>query len=150
MSKDLPRHDLPTLITVFLALGGIGMMIIFCVLIGFGLHTIIGKIAVYLCFALQVTNVLVMTFRRHVLLQKYHAPAESKKMKRFTLVSAGFWLLGALSLIASLLLDIVRFEPTDAIVFYTCLIGGIVALIGWIGLLAAFHRRRQAAIFSQK
>ncbi len=150
MKNTLPRHDWPILVTVFLAIGGIGMMVIFSILIGFGIHSVVGKISLYICFALQLLNVLVIALRSKTLHHKYRAPKPSKKMRRFTCVCLIIWAIGALCLIGSLLIDILWLKSIDALVVYPCVIGAILAPIGWLGLLAAFHRRRQAAILAQK
>lgn len=89
MKNTLPRHDWPILVTVFLALGGIGMMFIFSILIGFGFHSVVGKISLYICFALQLLNVITIALRSKILLRKYGAPKPSKKMHRFTCIFLG-------------------------------------------------------------
>lgn len=146
MKNEVPRYDWPTLITVFLALGGIGMMVIFSLLIGFGFHTTIGKIALYECYVLQMINVVVMGFRHQRLRQKYNSPEPSKKMKRFYVSSLCVWIFGSVLLLSSLLCGIFWFNAADDLVIYLSVIGTIVTLFGWIGLLATFHRRRQAAL----
>lgn len=150
MKNTLPRHDWPILVTVFLALGGIGMMVIFSILIGFGFHSVVGKISLYICFGLQLLNVLTIALRNKILLGKYQAPQPSKKMHHFTCICLTIWIIGALCLIGSLVADILWLKSIDALVVYPCVIGAILAPIGWLGLLAAFHRRRQAAILAQK
>ncbi|MBE6985621.1 MAG: hypothetical protein E7434_08470 [Ruminococcaceae bacterium] len=148
MEQTLPRRDWLILITVFLALGGIGMMVIFSILIGFGFHSVVGKIALYICFALQLLNVITIALRRHNLTHKYHAPPPSRKMRKFLAFQVILWTIGALCLIFSLVCNIFWFEAIDAIVVYPCFIGSIAAPLGWLGMLAGFHRRRQAAILT--
>ena len=150
MKNDLPRHDWPTLITVFLALGGIGMMVIFSLLIGFGFHTIIGKIALYECYVLQLINLVVMAFRRQHLRQKYNSPEPSKKMKRFYLTGLCIWLVGSVLLLVSLACGIFWKSASTDWTLYLSVSGAILTLLGWIALLAAFHRRRQAALLAQE
>ena len=150
MNKRLSRCDLPITITVFLALGGLGMMLIFSGLIGFGFHSVIGKIALYICFGLQLLNVIVIFIRRHYLKLKYGAPDYSTKMRRFAVINFCIWLLGALLLVLSLILNIFWLPMSDALVTYTCTIGACIAPIGWLGLLAAFHRTREAVLFKEK
>lgn len=144
--KKLPHSDLPTVITVFLALGGLGMMLIFSGLIGFGFHSVIGKISLYICFGLQAVNVLVMLLRRHTLRSKFNAPEPSKKMRRFTLICLLIWLLGIALLVFSLIAYLLWFAATHSAVMYTCVIGACIAPVGWLGLLAAFHRSRESVI----
>ena len=43
------QHDIPVLLTGCLAAGGAGMFLIMSVLIGFGVSTLIGREAMYLC-----------------------------------------------------------------------------------------------------
>lgn len=150
MNKNLSRCDVPILITVFLALGGLGMMLIFSGLIGFGIHSLIGKISLYICFALQCVNVLVIIIRRHYLKTKYGAPAFGKKMRRFSFLSFLIWCLGALLLVFSLIMNVLLFPATSAVVRYPCIIGAIFAPIGWLGLLAAFHRTRESVLYAAK
>ncbi len=147
---SLPRRDIWVTLTVFLALGGLGMMFIFSGLIGFGVHSLIGKISLYICFSLQVINVAVIFIRRHYLSCKYGAPASSKKMRRFTTISFLIWCLGAMLLLFSLAANLFWFSATKAAVRYPCVIGACIAPIGWLGLLAAFHRRREAAMYAAK
>ena len=150
MNKNLSRCDVPIMITVFLALGGLGMMFIFSGLIGFGIHSLIGKISLYICFGLQTVNVAVIFIRRHYLKSKYHAPEFGKKMRRFATTSLLIWCFGAVLLIFSLVANILWFSSAEAWVLYPCVIGACVAPIGWLGLLAAFHRMREAVIHAAK
>lgn len=148
--KSLSRCDLPILITVFLALGGLGMMLIFSGLIGFGIHSLIGKISLYICFGLQCVNVLVIFIRRHYLKTKYGAPAFGKKMRRFSSISFSVWCLGAALLIFSLAMNLLLFTSADIFVRYPCTVGACLAPIGWLGLLAAFHRTRESVLYAAK
>ncbi len=149
MEQKLPRRDWLILTTVFLALGGIGMMVIFSIMIGFGFHSIVGKIALYICFALQLLNVLTIVLRRRSIEHRKDTPPPSRKMRRFLITSLLLWGLGAVSLIFSLVCNIFWFDAVDAIVVYPCLIGAVAAPLGWILMLAGFHRRRQAAILTK-
>lgn len=138
------KRDWPVLITLFLALGGNGMMIIFCGLIGFGLHHILGKIALYISFALQVVNLLVVAWRRRTITKSLTQPHPvSKKMRRFHGICLGVWVLGAVSLLFSLALCLFWLPMSDAWVMYSCLVGSILAPVGWLGILASYHRRSQ-------
>ena len=147
MNKSLSRCDIPIMITVFLTLGGLGMMLIFSGLIGFGIHSLIGKISLYICFGLQAINVLVIFIRRHYLKSKYDAPAYSKKMRHFAVITFCIWLFGALLLIGSLIANIMGLSATDALVSHPCTFGACIAPIGWLGLLASFHRTREAVLY---
>ena len=50
------QHDIPVLLTGCLAVGGAGMFLIMSVLIGFGVSTLIGREAMYLCLLLELVN----------------------------------------------------------------------------------------------
>ena len=52
------QHDIPVLLTGCLAAGGAGMFLIMSVLIGFGVSTLIGREAMYLCLLLELVNLL--------------------------------------------------------------------------------------------
>lgn len=134
----------PVFLSVCMAFGGIGNVIVMCFLIGFGFHTFIGKEALYIAFALQVLSLLVsaQSERRSASGKVKHTP--SKKMHRFRLISFGLWALGALSLTVSLLLCIVGVRFVNEWVQITCIVGAILAPVGWIGLLMASHRRQTA------
>ena len=149
MERNLPRRDWLILITVFLALGGIGMMVIFSILIGFGVHSVVGKIALYICFALQLLNVISILLRCRNLESRRNMPSPSPKMRKFLTFSLLLWSLGALCLIFSLVCYLFWFKAVDAIVVYPCLVGAVIAPTGWLLMLAGFHRRRQAAILTK-
>ena len=150
MNKSLSRCDIPIMITVFLALGGLGMMFIFSGLIGFGIHSVIGKISLYICFGLQSINVIVIFVRRHYLKSKYSAPDYSTKMRHFAVISLCIWAFGALLLISSLIAQLSGLVATDAFVAHPCTFGACIAPIGWLGLLASFHRTREAVLYQAK
>ena len=57
------QHDIPVLLTGCLATGGAGMFLIMSVLIGFGVSTLIGREAMYLCLLLELVNLLVLHAR---------------------------------------------------------------------------------------
>lgn len=57
------QHDIPVLLTGCLAAGGAGMFLIMSVLIGFGVSTLIGREAMYLCLLLELVNLLVLHAR---------------------------------------------------------------------------------------
>ena len=150
MNKSLSRCDVPIIITVFLALGGLGMMFIFSGLIGFGIHSLIGKISLYICFGLQMLNVIVILIRRQYLKSKYGAPDYSTKMRHFAVINFCIWLAGALLLIFSLVVNIFWLPMSEGLVSYPCTIGACIAPIGWLGLLASFHRTREAVLYKEK
>ncbi len=134
----------PVFLSVCLAFGGIGNVIVMCFLIGFGFHTFVGKEALYIAFALQVFSILVsaQSERRTASGAVKHTP--SKKMHRFRLISFSIWALGALALLVSLGMCIAGVRFVNEWVKLLCVGGAILTPIGWIGLLMASHRRQTA------
>ena len=134
----------PVFLSVCMAFGGIGNVIVMCFLIGFGFHTFVGKEALYIAFALQAISILVsaQSERRRASGAVKHTP--SKKMHRFRLISFGIWALGALALLVSLALCIAGVRFVNEWVQITCIVGAILTPIGWLGLLMASHRRQTA------
>ena len=66
--KKKTKTDWLVLITTCLAAGGIGTVIIFCFLIGFGLNTMVGKEALYIGAGLLLINLIVI-WRREARLE---------------------------------------------------------------------------------
>ena len=98
------QHDIPVLLTGCLAAGGAGMFLIMSVLIGFGVSTLIGREAMYLCLLLELVNLLVLHARAGALLRSGKAPQPSPKMRLLRRVSGIGWLTGAVLLVGSLVL----------------------------------------------
>lgn len=86
------QHDIPVLLTGCLAAGGAGMFLIMSVLIGFGVSTLIGREAMYLCLLLELVNLLVLHARAGALLRSGKAPQPSPKMRLLRRVSGIGWL----------------------------------------------------------
>lgn len=146
--QKLPPRDWAILATVCLSFGGIGAVFIMCFLIGFGLHTVIGKEALYTAFGLQSVNLAVIRLRERQLRQQ-NAPAPSLKMRRFHRIFAWCWRIGAAALLLSLVLALCGMGFGSLWVRIPCIIGTVLTPIGWLGALASFHRRRQAALMAQ-
>ncbi len=138
--------DRAALVFTCLGFGGLGMAIIMCLLIGFGFHTTVGKEALYTAFGLQALNLAVARWREIRFLKGHASP--SKKMRRLRLVAAWFWCIGAVFLVASLVLAICGMHFGNFWVKLPCTLGAILAPLGWLGLLVCFRRRRQAAFHS--
>lgn len=147
--RKIEKNKLPFLISLFLTLGGIVMALFMCVYVDFGLNSTVGKLAVYIAFCLQAVNVLLVRLRMHRLI-KEGAPAPSEKMRRFHRIFSWIWRLGAVLLLLSLLLILCGMEKSDPWVRYTCLAGVCLLPVGWLGILAAFRRRDQAAMMKRK
>lgn len=148
MNKPEPRK-LPFVISLCLAVGGLLMALFMCGYVDFGIHSTVGKIAVYIAFFLQTVNMLLIRLRIKALV-KAGAPAPSKGMRRFYGVFAWIWRLGAVLLLASLVLLLCGLDAANPWVRYTCLAGVCLLPVGWIGVLAAGRRRSQAALVVQK
>ena len=134
----------PVFLSVCMAFGGIGNVIVMCFLIGFGFHTFVGKEALYIAFGLQVLSLLVcaQSERRKASGTVKHTP--SRKMHRFRLISFLIWATGALCLLVSLVLCIAGVRFVNEWVQITCIVGACVTPVGWIGLLMCSHRRQTA------
>ena len=149
MKPTLRRHDWLIGLTVCLAFGGVGAAFILCFLIGFGLHTFIGKEALYIAFGLQALNLAVIRVRERQL-RLGGAPTASVKMRRVHLCFAWFWRIGAVCLLFSLVLAICGMSFSSLLVRIPCVVGTILTPLGWLGALASFHRRRQAALVASE
>lgn len=143
----MKRRNWLVAISVCLAFGGIGNVIVICFLIGFGLHTVVGKEALYVAFALQLGSLLACHFSERRLSKGRKAYTPSKKMRRVRNISTVVWALGALLLILSLVLAILGISFANFWVQYPCVIGAILAPLGWIGLLLVSHYRHQAIAY---
>lgn len=143
------KRDYAFLLTVCLAFGGIGAAFILCILIGFGLHTFIGKEALYTAFGLQTINLLVIRVRERRL-RLDGAPAPSPKMRRVHLCFAWCWRFGAGCLLLSLILGICGVSFANLRVRIPCVVGTILTPLCWLGALASFHRRRQAYLLARE
>lgn len=131
------QHDIPVLLTGCLAAGGAGMFLIMSVLIGFGVSTLIGREAMYLCLLLELVNLLVLHARAGALLRSGKAPQPSPKMRLLRRVSGISWLTGAVLLVGLPLANIW--------VKLAAYIGVPVMMLSWAGCLIVFRRLRMSA-----
>lgn len=132
------QHDVPVLLTGCLAAGGAGMFLIMSVLIGFGVSTLIGREAMYLCLLLELVNLLVLHARAGALLRSGKAPQPSPKMRLLRRVSGIGWLTGAVLLLFGLPL-------ANIWVKLAAYIGVPVMMLSWAGCLIVFRRLRMSA-----
>lgn len=133
-------------LTACIAVGGLGMAIIMCFLIGFGLNSVVGKEAVYICLFLQALNLLVLHLQERTMLRKELAPVPSKRMRILRKIFVCFWSSGALLLLLSLGLVVFGLPMGEFWVKLTCYAGTAFALLGWFGQLIAFQRLKQSAL----
>ncbi|MBR4308545.1 MAG: hypothetical protein IKT58_03015 [Oscillospiraceae bacterium] len=139
------KHPL-LFVSVCFAFGGIGTVAVICGFIGFGLYSVVGKYAVYVALFLQCLCLCInhCSFKRYKHVKHRHTP--SVKMRRFFHVSLAIWALGTLVLLGTLLWILcggyisVRWNRA------LCVTGCILSPIGWLGLLLASHRKRQALL----
>ena len=124
------QHDIPVLLTGCLAAGGAGMFLIMSVLIGFGVSTLIGREAMYLCLLLELVNLLVLHARAGALLRR---------------VSGIGWLTGAVLLVGSLVLLLFGLPLANIWVKLAAYIGVPVMMLSWAGCLIVFRRLRMSA-----
>ena len=130
------QHDVPVLLTGCLAAGGAGMFLIMSVLIGFGVSTLIGREAMYLCLLLELINLL---------LRSGKAPQPSPKMRLLRRVSGIGWLTGAVLLVGSLALLLFGLPLANIWVKLAAYIGVPVMMLSWAGCLIVFRRLRMSA-----
>ena len=135
------QHDIPVLLTGCLAAGGAGMFLIMSVLIGFGVSTLIGREAMYLCLLLELINLLVLHARAGALLRSGKAP----KMRLLRRVSGIGWLTGAVLLVGSLALLLFGLPLANIWVKLAAYIGVPVMMLSWAGCLIVFRRLRMSA-----
>ena len=139
------QHDIPVLLTGCLAAGGAGMFLIMSVLIGFGVSTLIGREAMYLCLLLELVNLLVLHARAGALLRSGKAPQPSPKMRLLRRVSGIGWLTGAVLLVGSLALLLFGLPLANIWVKLAAYIGVPVMMLSWAGCLIVFRRLRMSA-----
>lgn len=133
-------------LSVCLATGGLGMVAVMCLFVGFGFSTVIGKEAVYLYLLLQGANVALITARERMLLRSAQAPVPSKKMRFLRLGTKWFWRLGVLTLLASLVMVLCGMLLSNPWVVLTCWIGFGITVVGWLGRLMTYHRMEQSCL----
>lgn len=133
-------------LTGCLALGGAGMLFIMSVLIGFGVSTVVGREALYICLLLQTCNLAAVFSRGQTLLHTGLAPTPSKKMQLLRRLCGGLWIVGALLLLLSLALILFRLPMANFWVKLTCYCGIVMAMAGWVGSLAAYQRLYHSAL----
>ena len=139
---------LPYAISACVATGGLAMALFMCLYVEFGIHSTVGKIAVYIAFLLQAIHVLMACLRIGALVRE-GAPAPSGGMRRFLRVFLWIWGAGAMLLVASLVQILFGAEYTYGWVRYTCTAGVCICPVGWLGIMAACRRRAQAAVVSR-
>ena len=134
------KTDWPVLITTCLAAGGIGTVLLFCFLIGFGLNTLVGKEALYVGAGLLLINLFVIR-RREAHLEAGMTPI----LRRMHTAFVWTWRIGGALLLAALVLGICGVGFGKLWVKLPCLIGTILLPIGWLGHLGTFFRRKRAS-----
>ncbi len=131
----MKRSDVLLRILTCLALGGMVMALWLCVLIGFGIHTTVGKEALYLCLLLQVPQLTVAALR----LRREKA-ALGKALRQLLCLFGCLWCGGAALLLFSLGMALAGRSYGSVWVSLPCLIGMICAALGWVGQLVCLWR----------
>lgn len=142
----MKQRDWLLRLSVCLAAGGLGMVAVMCLFVGFGFSTVIGKEAVYLYLLLQSGNVALITLRERRLLRTAQAPVPSKRMRLLRLGVKWLWRLGALTLLASLAMVLGGMLLSNPWVVLTCWFGFFMTAVGWLGCLMTHHRMMQSCI----
>ncbi len=146
----MKKRNWSVLIPVCLAFGGLGNIIVMCVLIGFGIHTTVGKEAIYVALALECISLLACSRWERRLKTAHPNYIAGEKIRRFRRICGMLWLLGAGLLMLSLILALCGLRMTGLWVRIPCIAGLILAPIGWIGLLLSYHHRQEALLNSEK
>ena len=136
-------------IPVCLAFGGLGNIIVMCILIGFSFHTLVGKEAVYVALALEFGSLLACSRNERRLEAEHPHYIAGEKLRRFRRICGMIWLSGAGLLLFSLILALCGLRMTGLWVRIPCVAGLISAPIGWIGLLLSYHHRQEALLNSE-
>lgn len=132
----MKRSDILLRISTCLALGGMVMALWLCVLIGFGIHTTVGKEALYLCLLLQVPQLVAAALR----LRRENV---GKALRRLLRLFGCLWCGGAAVLLFSLGMALAGLSYGSIWVSLPCLIGTICAALGWVGqLVCLWHLLR--------
>lgn len=131
----MKRSDVLLRILTCLALGGMVMALWLCVLIGFGIHTTVGKEALYLCLLLQVPQLTVVALR----LRREKA-ALGKALRQLLCLFVCLWCSGAALLLFSLGMALAGLSYGSVWVSLPCQIGMICAALGWAGQFVCLWR----------
>lgn len=132
MKTDPIKYDWPVLITTCMAVGGIFTVLFLCVFVGFGLNSLVGKEALYVCLSLNAVNVVALLLRRRQLPRKAHA---SRLLRLLDALALPVWCAGTAALLFALVAGLCGAQFGSASVYYPCLIGTILVPIGWLGIL---------------
>ncbi len=146
----MKKRNWAVMIPVCLAFGGLGNILIMCILIGFGFHTVVGKEAIYVALALEFVSLLACSRHERRLEREHPNYVAGEKLRRFRRICGGIWLSGAGLLLLSLSLALCGLRMTALWVRIPCIAGLILAPIGWIGLLLSYHHRQEALLHSDK
>ena len=146
----MKKRNWSVLIPVCLAFGGLGNIIVMCVLIGFGIHTTVGKEAIYVALALECISLLACSRWERRLETAHPNYIAGEKIRRFRRICGLIWLFGAGLLLIALILALCGLRMTGLWVRIPCIAGLILAPIGWIGLLLSYHHRQEALLNSEK
>ncbi len=122
-------------LSVCLALGGMVTVGIICFLIGFGLHSLVGKYALYTALFLQAVCLAVIALTARSRAGKATDCTPSPGIGLFRLAAELLWIVGTALLLGALLLMLLGMEPTDPWIRYMTLPGALLCPVGFLGLL---------------
>ena len=146
----MKKRNWSVVIPVCLAFGGLGNILIMCILIGFGFHTVVGKQAIYVALALEALSLLACACHEHRLEKEHPNYAAGAKILRFRRICGVIWFAGVGALLISLALILFGLRMTNIWVRIPCIMGLILAPVGWIGLLLSYHHRQEALLNSNQ
>ena len=142
------KRNLAVLIPVCLAFGGLGNILVMCILIGFGIHTTVGTEAIYVALALEFVSLLACSRQERGLEGEHPHYVAGEKIRRFRRICGMLWLLGAGLLLIALILALCGVRTTSLWVRIPTIAGLVFTPIGWIGLLLSYHHRHEALLNS--
>lgn len=138
----MKRYGTLLQLTTCLALGGTVMVLWLCVLIGFGIHTTVGKEGIYLWLLLQAVQLTAAAawLRRGGMLGR--GPRTARRC--FLCV----WCGGAAALLFSLCMALAGLSYGSAWVSLPCTIGTVAVSVGWSGQFVCLCIRRKRQPFT--
>ena len=146
----MKKRNWSVIIPVCLAFGGLGNILVMCILIGFGFHTVVGKQAIYVALALECLSLAACSRHEYRLEAEHPNYTAGEKLRRFRRICGVIWFAGAGVLLLSLALILCGLRMTELWVRIPCIMGLILAPIGWIGLLLSYHHRQEALLNSDQ
>lgn len=135
MKTDRLRRDWAVLITTCMAVGGIFTALFLCVFVDFGLNSLVGKEALYVCLVLNAANVFTLYLRR----RRSGKPARSTRLQAaLSRLAPPLWCAGVALLLFALIAGLCGVGFGEALVYYPCLFGTLLVPLAWLGIVISY------------